>query len=103
LISLAVKLRERNLARRTIFAFPKNRDAVGIAVAVQAVIGDVQLAAGEPARPLHAFRCIQNFCVWSKPAYPHFLHHRRPELFQMRLRKPDKLLAARDAEALHES
>ena len=93
-------------ADAAVFAFPNDSQQVArcpVGVPVQAVPRDIQLAAGEPARPLHAPRRVQHLLVWLEPLDGEFPHHLLPKLFQVLLRIADEVLVCADPQPLHEA
>src|SRR6185295_17932256 len=105
-VHLGGQLRVRERAALAVVALPDDRGlgaAAGIHVAVHAVVGEVQAAAGKPRRPLDAPRVVQHARVRRGPAHAEVLDDGVPVPLEIGHRAALQLLQRRDAVPLHEA
>jgi len=105
-IDLRRQLRIGQRATRAVVALPDDRGlgaAPGIEVAIEAVVGEVQPAADEPARPRRAARGVEHAAERLREADAEVLDHAAPVPLGVVHRAALQLFQRADAQAAHEA
>ena len=102
-IGLLADFMEGDGARVAVLAFPKAGHAIAIRPAVEAIVRDVELSAGEPLRPLRTVGRVEYLPVWLKPLDAHLAHQFVPEALGILAGEAQERLAVVKSEALHEA
>ena len=100
-VRLGRELAVRDALDRPVLALPDDRRAVG-GVAVDAVVGEVHRAAGEPGRPRRSAGGVEHTLVGLEELDPQEADGRVPEPLDVVLAAPDQLAPVRDAVLAHE-
>ena len=94
---------KRDRARGAVLAFPDAGHAIRLRPPVQAIVRDVQPAAGNHCAHSGPRLRVEHLAVWLKPLHAHLAHHFVPEALRHLAREAQKRLAIAKPEALHEA